>query len=130
MDLNGNGQADATETSIAGGAISITARSGQTSLTGKTDTTGSPVCFDKLPEGDYNVTVAIPEGYNPTTNLNNAVTVKAGDSIYLDFGAQPGSGASPAFTIGDSRSPLLGILGGILILVGVGLGFYFIRSRK
>jgi len=129
-DLNGNGLAESTETSIADGAISITDRSGQTSVTGKTDATGSPVCFDKLPEGDYNVSVAIPEGYNPTTNLNYAIPVKAGDSIYLDFGAQPGSGASSPFVIGGTRSPLLGIFGGILILAGVGLGFYFLRSRK
>ena len=129
-DLNGNGLVESTETSIANGAISITNRSGQTSVTGTTDATGSPVCFDKLPEGDYNVSVAIPEGYNPTTNLNYAITVKAGDSIYLDFGAQPGSGASSPFVIGGTRSPLLGIFGGILILAGIGLGFYFLRSRR
>jgi len=129
-DLNGNGQAETTETSIAGGAISITDRSGQTSVTGTTDASGSAVCFDKLPEGNYNVSVAIPEGYNPTTNLNYPITVKAGDSIYLDFGAQPGSGAASPLVIGGTRSPLLGIFGGILILAGVGLGFYFLRSRK
>lgn len=129
-DLNGNGLADSTETSIADGAVSITDRSGQTSVTGNTDASGSPLCFDQLPEGDYNVSVAIPEGYNPTTNLNYAITVQAGDSIYLDFGAQPGSGAASPFVIGGTRSPLLGIFGGILILAGVGLGFYFIRSRK
>jgi LysM repeat protein len=129
-DLNGNGLAETNETSIANGAISITERSGQTSLTGTTDASGSPICFDNLPEGDYNVSVAIPEGYNPTTNLNYAITVKAGDSIYLDFGAQPGSGASSPLVIGGTRSPLLGIFGGILILAGVGLGFYFLRSRK
>jgi murein DD-endopeptidase MepM/ murein hydrolase activator NlpD len=130
LDVNGNGLADATEGSIAAGAISITDRTGQTSLTGTTDATGSPVCFDQLPEGDYNITVAIPEGYNATTNLNYATAIKAGDSVYLDFGAQPGSGASSPFVIGDTRSPILGILGGLLILVGAGLAFYFFRARK
>jgi LysM repeat protein len=129
-DINGNAMVDATETSIADGQISITDRSGQTSVTGKTDASGSPICFQELPEGDYNVSVAIPEGYNPTMNLNSPITVKAGNSIYLDFGAQPGSGMSSPFVIGGTRSPFLGIFGGILILAGIGLGFYFIRTRK
>ena len=42
-------------------------------------------------EGDYNVSVAIPEGYNPTTSLNAPITLVAGDITYLNFGAQAGS---------------------------------------
>jgi hypothetical protein len=129
-DVNGNGMREMTETSIADGAISITDRSGQTSVTGSTDDSGSAKCFENLPEGDYNVSVAIPEGYNPTMNLNSATKIEAGDSSYLDFGAQPASWLRPSGGLDNPRSPLIGILGGVMILVGVGLGFYFLKSRK
>jgi hypothetical protein len=130
LDVNGNGMAETAEISIADGKLSISDTTGQTSKTGTTDATGSPICFTDLPEGNYNVSVAIPDGYNPTTDLNYALTLKAGAISYLDFGAQPSSSIKPGIGSGSNRSPLLALFGGLLVLAGAGMGFYYFRLRK
>jgi hypothetical protein len=78
------------------------------------------------------VSVAVPEGLNPTTDLNYPLTLRGGDQSTLDFGAQasstgqqPGGDAAPAPT-----SPILGLLGGVLVLGGIGLGVYMVISRR
>jgi hypothetical protein len=123
-DLNGNALADVSEQPIAGGAISITDRSVQISETGSTGGDGTPVCFENLPEGEYNISVAPPEGYNPTTVMNYPLKLVAGDQAIVDFGAQLSSEAEPPTPTEGGRSPLLGILGGLLVLVGIGMGIY------
>jgi len=143
-DINGNGRKDPEEFPMPGGAISITDREGLTSLTGLTvidsDLTTAdelePICFENLPEGDYNISVGPPEGYNPTTVMNYPLTLKAGDRSILDFGAQTSSAGAlvaeqegPAIA-GGQRSPLLGIIGGIMILFGIGLGIYLRVLRR
>ena len=130
-DLNGNAMAETGETTIAGGAISITDRQGKVSLTGTSTGSNKPVCFENVPEGEYNVSVAVPEGFNPTTTLNYALTLKAGDQTTLDFGAQLSSNAQPAPTASESNnSPLLAILGGVLLVGGVALAIYFRSLRR
>jgi len=132
MDVNGNGMADTGELPIEGGAISITDRENIISLTGTTvldadptTTDLEPKCFSDLPEGEYNVSVGVPEGYNPTTSLNYPLKLKAGDQSLLDFGAQISSAAVITQTQpSNQKSPVLGILGGGLVLVGIGLGIY------
>ena len=124
------------EESIPGSAISISNRAGTVSLTETTAAGLDPQCFSDLPEGEYSASVAVPIGYNPTTQSSFDLVLKAGDVSYLDFGAQPNSDtqaeeqAPPAE---GGRSPLLGILGGLLLLVGVGLalfaGRYLRRGR-
>ncbi len=130
LDINGNGMAETAEGSIADGKLSISDTTGQVSKTGTTDVTGSPICFSDLPEGNYNVSVAIPDGYNPTTDLNYSLTLTAGAISYLDFGAQPSSSIKPSFGEGLTRSPLLALFGVLLILAGAGMGFYYFRMRK
>jgi len=132
-DKNGNGIPDGDETQIPGGAVSMTDRTGKNSFTGTTPGGADPLCFGEVPEGDYNISVAPPEGMNPTTNMNYPLEVKAGDQSTLDFGAQRSNirpvepTSTPLF---PSRSPVLGILGGILILGGLGLGAYFWWMRR
>ena len=122
-DENGNALAEETELALAGGAVSVTDRLNTVNLTSDTDESGDAVCFSDLPEGDYNISVAIPEGYNPTTVMNYAITIGAGEVSTIDFGAQPGSGLHPAFSE-DSPSPLLLVLGIFFIGAGVGLWFF------
>lgn len=131
-DINGNALAEEGEAAIAGGAISITDRIGRVSLTGSTSgNLIEPTCFEELAEGEYNISVAVPEGYNPTTRLNYALELAAGDSSTLDFGAQVNSQALPTPVAEGGRSPLLGILGAIVILAGVGLAIYArVLARK
>ncbi len=90
-DLNGDSVRQETEPSLPGGAINISSLDGQVSQTAPTDAGYNPKCFQGLPEAEYNVTVAIPPGYNPTTVLSKRVKLISGDTTYVGFGAQANS---------------------------------------
>lgn len=128
-DVNGNAMAEESETGIIGGAISLTDREGKISRTKNTESI-EPVCFADLPEGEYNISVAPPEGYNPTTTMNYPLVLNAGDYSIIDFGAQVSSLGEAPVDEAQGRSPILGILGGILLLAGAGLGIYFRQISK
>ena len=126
-DRNGDSIRVEEEESIPGSAISISNRAGNVSLTETTAAGLEPQCFDNLPEGEYSVSVAVPVGYNPTTVSSFDLTLKAGDVSYLDFGAQPNSETQVEEQAPPSegrRSPLLGVLGGVLLLVAVGIALF------
>ncbi len=128
-DINGNGMPDAGENPLAGGAVSITDRLGKVSLTGSTTGGADPLCFATVPEGDYNVSVAVPAGYNATTNTNYPLKVTAGDQTVLDFGAQISAKAAPPPPSEGGHSPMLGILGGLLVVCGIALGVVMLFMR-
>ena len=128
-DENGNALAEESELALAGGAVSVTDRLNTVNLTGTTEDTGEAICFSEIPEGDYNISVAIPEGYNPTTVMNYALTIGAGEVSTIDFGAQPGSGLRPAFSE-ERPSPILLVLGIFFIGAGIGLWFYMRKLTK
>ncbi len=127
-DLNGNAMAEEGEPALAGGEISVTDRLSIVNKTGTTLANGEAVCFEGIPEGDYNLSIAIPEGYNATTVTNYGLSLKAGSVSTVDFGAQESSSNRP-LAAGESTSPLLAILGVVFIGAGVGLGFY-LRKLK
>lgn len=134
-DMDGNGMRTEGEDFLFGGEVSVSNRSGSVSLTGTT-VAGipdeiDPRCFPDLPQDTYNVTVAIPDGFNATTTTNYALEVKAGEDATIDFGAQE-SAPSAGVVEPDSarRSPLLAIVGGVVLLAGLGLAFYLWRTRK
>ncbi|RPH75775.1 LysM domain-containing protein [bacterium] len=148
-DLNGDSLRQEEEGSVPGGAISVSNRTGSVSRTVDTGATLDLVCYDEypdgpymvsfaeeLPEGRYTVSVAVPDDYNPTTTLTLDVTLNAGDITILDFGAQAGSLAAPIAAIENDpqapsgNSPVLGILGVSLLLVGVGMGIFAGRLMK
>ena len=126
IDENGNALLEETELPLDGGVVSVTDRLNTINLTGTTDASGDALCFSDLPEGDYNISVAIPEGYNPTTVMNYAITIGAGEVSTIDFGAQPGSGLRPEFSE-ESPSLLFLVLGIFFIGAGVWLWFYVRR---
>ena len=135
-DLNGDALHEDSEPAIESGALSITGTSGQYSQTATTQAGTDPVCFTKVPKGTYNVSVAPPTGYNPTTALNYTLEIKdgdvktgdiqTGDQVYVDFGAQKSTETATTTTpnSGDNNNSLLGIVGGIFLLIGVGLAIY------
>lgn len=136
-DVNGDALRQETEIIIPDGAVSITGSSGQYSQTANTLAGIDPVCFTKVPIGTYNISVAAPQGYNPTTLLNRTLEIKegdvkvgeikAGDRVYVDFGAQVASQSpliDPGATGGEEDSNLLGWLGGGLLLAGIGLAVF------
>ncbi len=139
-DLNGDALRQETEFGIDGGAVSLTNLNGSYSQTQNTTSDidldlEEPIrtCFEDVPSGQYNVSMAIPDGYNPTMTLSYTLDVKAGDRASVDFGAQP-----QTLTVGDpanteeggGRSPVLGIFGIVLLLGGIGLGYFAYRSSQ
>ena len=138
VDINGDSKRQEEEVSLPGGAINISNRDGSVSLTADTpehdpnSETDDYSCTDNLDEGDYNVSVAIPEGYNPTTSLNIGIQLLAGDTTFLTFGSQAGSVVIEADTPlpeSTGSTPLLGVIGIIFLLGGIGLGVYSIWFR-
>jgi LysM repeat protein len=145
-DLNGDSLRQETEPSIPEGEISVSNPQGSVSLTAKTPSggTGSTAvkptpqelgytCFDQLPEGQYLISVAAPEGYNRTTELNRSLNLEAGQTTLLAFGAQANSETEAQTAIipeSPRKSPLMGIIGGALLLVGIGLGIYATLLRR
>ncbi len=135
-DINGDAIRQEEEPSLPRGAISIISADGSVSITKDTERGYDHFCTDEegiqLEEGEYNITVAIPAGYNPTMTLSQVVTVGKDEEVYLDFGAQPNSetiAEAPA-PVGTGKSPLLGIVGTIILLGGIGLGVYAAIFRK
>jgi len=122
-DANGNGLYDEdTEHPLAGGAVSVTTRAGTISLTKET-ASDDFVCFEDVPEGEYIVTMGVPKGYNPTTAPSITLTLRAGDTTYLTFGAQKAEPTTPAQET-PRKSPLLGIIGILFLMAGAGLWLY------
>jgi len=132
-DINGDSIRQEAEPSIPGGAISIGNRSGSVSLTVDTKSGLEPECFVDLPEGDYTITVALPEGYNQTTPSSYVLELLAGDTSYINFGAQLNSAAeveAPIVPAEGGRSPLFAIIGGVFLLAGLGLAIFANRLLR
>jgi hypothetical protein len=125
-DMNGNSMPDSGEGPIGNGAVSVTDRVGVYSKTGNTTTADTGLCFDDLSEGQYNISVAPPQGFNATTSMNTTIDIKPGDSLTINFGAQASVSQG---TAGDpntqSNSPILALMGAVLVLGGGGLGYYY-----
>lgn len=138
-DMNGDAIRQETEFGIDGGAVSLTNLNGSYSQTQNTSSAADPdtlepvrACFVDVPAGEYNVSMAVPDDYNPTMLLSYTLTVKAGDRASIDFGAQSKTVTvnEPTNPQGGSRSSLLGIFGFLLLLGGAGLGYYAYRSGQ
>ena len=159
LDTNGDGLRQDDELELEGSAISISNRTGTVSLS-QGETGGLlPRCYEdieigvydiegsreeclsivqcglEIEEGQYNISVAIPEGYNATTTLNHVTELEAGFQRFLDFGAQPNSDtvAEVAVIPDESegqQSPVLAIVGVGLLILGIGLGVAAFFMRK
>jgi hypothetical protein len=145
-DLNGDSMRQETEPSIPGGEISVSNRLGSVSLTGQTLSGGNDtsivnptpqergyICFDQLLQGEYLISVAAPEGYNRTTTLNQTLRLEAGQTTLLAFGAQANSDLLAQTAIipeSPRKSPVMGIIGGALLVAGIGLGVYAALLRR
>jgi hypothetical protein len=138
-DMNGDALRQETEFGVDGGAVSLTNLNGSYSKTQNTSSASDPdtlepirTCFGDVPQGDYNISVAVPDEYNPTMLLSYTLTVKAGDRASIDFGAQSKSVtvSEPLETQEGGRSSILGIFGFLLLLGGAGLGYYAYRSGQ
>jgi hypothetical protein len=138
-DMNGDALRQETEFGIEGGAVSLTNLNGSYSQTQNTSSATDPdtlepvhACFVDVPGGEYNLSMAVPDEYNPTMLLSYTLTVKPGDRAEISFGAQ-----SKTLTVSEvtepqeaNRSSLLGIFGFLLLLGGAGLAYYAYRSGQ
>jgi murein DD-endopeptidase MepM/ murein hydrolase activator NlpD len=138
-DQNGDAVRQETELGIEGGAVSLTNLNGSYSETLDTSAAVDPdtllpvrACFVDVPGGEYNISMAVPDDYNPTMLLSYDLTVKAGDRAEISFGAQSKTltASQPAEAEEGGRSSLLGIFGFLLLLGGAGLGYYAYRSGQ
>lgn len=137
-DFNGDALRQETEFGIDGGAVSLTNLNGSYSETLNTTAdidpdTAEPIraCFADVPQGQYNVGAAVPDGYNPTMLVSYQLRVKAGDRASVDFGAQSKTvTAVEPLEEGNNRSSALGIFGLLLLLGGIGLAYYAYRANQ
>lgn len=137
-DSNGNAFREETEPAVAGGAVSLTENNGKYSAAQDTIIPADPeayqgICFTDIPEGNYNITVGIPDNFNPTMELNHSLDVNAGDLAFVDFGIQSQDvvvGTTPVEDKNSGRSMILGIFGALFLLGGAGLGYYAWRSGR
>jgi len=134
-DANGDALREASEPAIAGAAISLTSADGtyshtQTSVINPDATAYQGMCFNNVPPGKYSVSVAAPDGYNPTMNLTASMDVNPGDLVSVNFGAQPKTVAAATTPTSKGPSPLLGIIGAALLLGGIGMGAYTWRMLR
>lgn len=127
-DVNGNAMAEEEEvtgTGLAGGQVSINHQGGEYANIGTTLGNGEAVCFEDIPEGSYAISIAIPEGYNPTSSQNVIVQLKAGDTSHINFSAQvSGHTRAQQQEKAESGSILIAVFGALIVLAGVGIGFY------
>jgi hypothetical protein len=126
LDVNGDAIRQVEEIAMADGEVSVTERLGSYSEKGTTTFSPDPLCFESIPPGSYNLTMAIPEGYNRTTDLSATVELVPGDTAFLNFGMQPSSALvedTGEQTERDSNM-LIGILGVTLLVLGAGAGIY------
>jgi hypothetical protein len=145
-DLNGDSMRQETEPSIPGGEISVSNRLGSVSLTAETPSGGADTtivnptpqergytCFDQILQGEYLISAAAPEGYNRTTELNKTLRLEAGQTTEIAFGAQANSELEAQTAIipeSPRKSPVMGIIGGALLVAGIGLGIYATLLRR
>lgn len=135
-DVNGNARLDESELALAGGQVSVADAAGQ--VAGESTTVEEPadedpvgVCFSDLEQGDYNVSGAVPEGYNPTTSMNTPVRLAPGDIKYVEFGAQASAALGGGVDVeGDPTSSLLGFVGVVFLLAAGVLGYFAARYNR
>lgn len=139
-DENGNTIREETEAAVAGGAVSLTEINGEYSGSQETFVPADPlvyqgVCFTDIPEGSYNISVGVPAGWNPTMNMDASLEVKAGDTAFVAFGIQSQQEALDPTASEEGgndggQNTILGVLGGLLLLGGIGLGYYAWRTSR
>jgi LysM repeat protein len=149
-DVNQNRIQNSGENLLAGGVITL--RQGTTDISSyQTNGTSEPFCFEELAVGTYTAVATVPQGYGLTTPPSLVVSVQAGTSFKIVFGAAQGVAVAVVPTANaqanSTQEPLntattpttngieLGSIAGILLigLAGVvlvgGVVVYFIARR-
>jgi hypothetical protein len=135
-DVNGNGRRDTTDGMVVGGVFTIVDTQTGAPVQGYTTTSAdaNAHCFESLAPGAYTISSASPTGYNATTGTSFSQELRAGDTVNVEFGAQPsGTGGNTASaSTGNSRlrTALFGAAGIVFLLLAAGVaGFLVLRRR-
>jgi len=132
-DVNGDGVRDATEPLLPGGQIAVVEIStGKPVQAYTTDGISEPHCFKDLLAGQYTVSFAAPSGYNATSVTSVPLSVSAGSTSELEFGAQASAAIAnqpAAKTNGSALLTALLFAGGVVfLLLAAGVAaFLFLR---
>ncbi len=139
-DLNGNARRDVSEPYVPGLAIHVTQTDGHFSNAMLTPDTKDAVvlkevCFTDVPEGHYSVSAGIPIGYSPKTATTLSLNVSAGNRYVIPFAVRSAESSGSTAKAASSSSaggtsPIVALLGGVLVIGGLGLGWYALRIRK
>ena len=135
-DKNGNGIRDPDESLIAGGVFGLFDAATLSELGSYiTDGASEPYCFLDLISGNYRVTSDVPESYTQTTRNDWDLTLAAGSTANLEFGAQQTGGETTTADEeagGGSRvsTALLGAAGVILLLLAAGVAGFLVLTRR
>jgi hypothetical protein len=80
-DINGDAFRQLTELGLAGGQVSVTDINGaysktETTVSALDPDTAEPIrtCFADVPAGTFNISMAVPDGYNPTTEIARRIS--------------------------------------------------------
>jgi hypothetical protein len=131
LDENGNARLEESELALADGQISIVDISGNLAADATTTDDVEGYCFKNLEAGDFNVSAAVPSGYNPTTSMNLPLRLQAGDVKFIQFGAQPSAAIENIISdVERGRSIVLGVFGILLLAAAAGIGFYASRYGR
>jgi hypothetical protein len=132
-DVNGDGVRDATEPLLPGGQIAVVEIStGKPVQAYTTDGISEPHCFKDLLAGQYTVSFAAPSGYNATSVTSVPLSVSAGSTSELEFGAQASAAIANQPAARPNSSALLTALlfagGVVFLLLAAGVAaFLFLR---
>ncbi len=140
-DANGNGLLDPGEGLVAAGNFSLLdVSNSNTVATYTTDGASEPHCFETLPSGNYRINSNVPEGYKATTRSDWDLTLAAGSTANLEFGAQStgqtggatGDGADGGGSDNTSRlvRALLAAGGVVLLLIAAGVAGFLVLTRR
>lgn len=140
-DANGNGIYDAGEGLVANGQFSLLDMSNSNTVaTYTTDGASEPHCFENLPSGNYRINSTVPTAYKATTRSDWDLTLAAGSTADLQFGAQSSgtatAGETPTTTTADSDSTsrlvraLLAAAGVVLLLIAAGVAGFLVLTRR
>ena len=133
-DANGNGVLDADEQLVAEGIFSVVnLDNGETLDSYVTDGSSEPYCFADLATGTFRVISAAPVGHTPTTRVDWDLTLAAGSTANLEFGAQFTAEDVAPTEVPEStplRPALIGAFGVVLLLSAAGVAGYLVLTRR
>jgi hypothetical protein len=130
LDTNGNTIfEEGAEYGMGDGEVSVTERLGTYSEKRTTEFSFDPItpsCFEDIQPGIYLVTMALPEGFNRTTDLSATIELFPGQIAYLNFGMQPNGDtvSESSQESQQSSNQLVGVVGVTFFLAGIGAAIY------